>query len=401
MAVKSSTKKRMFIMGGLVLLLVLALALGKFLQIRKMIASSPKPGAQTVTAVKVTALEWQPQLNAVGTLMPVRGIDVTTEIAGLVRSVNFRSGQDVAAGTVLLQLNAEADIAQMRTLQAAAELAGTVLARDREQYAVEAISKAQLDADEADVKSKRASVEQQAANVAKRTIRAPFSGKLGITAVHEGQYLNPGDKIVPLQTLDPIYANFSLPQKQVAGLSVGQVATLTTDAYGTEPFVGRITAINPRIEADTRTMQIQATLPNPKRRLLPGMFANVVIDVGAKQRYLTLPQTAITYNPYGSTVFVLKPADSKEATAAKDARASKDGKDAKAAPPLPAGTLVALQVFVTTGPTRGDQVAVLTGIKEGDQVVTSGQLKLKNGMPATVDNSIQPANNPAPTPQEK
>ena len=401
MAVKSSTKKRMFIMGGLVLLLVLALALGKFLQIRKMIASSPKPGAQTVTAVKVTALEWQPQLNAVGTLMPVRGIDVTTEIAGLVRSVNFRSGQDVAAGTVLLQLNAEADIAQMRTLQAAAELAGTVLARDREQYAVEAISKAQLDADEADVKAKRASVEQQAANVAKRTIRAPFSGKLGITAVHEGQYLNPGDKIVPLQTLEPIYANFSLPQKQVGGLSVGQVATLTTDAYGTEPFVGRITAINPRIEADTRTMQIQATLPNPKRRLLPGMFANVVIDVGAKQRYLTLPQTAITYNPYGSTVFVLKPADSKEATAANDAKASKDGKDAKAAPPLAAGTLVALQVFVTTGPTRGDQVAVLTGIKEGDQVVTSGQLKLKNGTPATVDNTVQPANNPAPTPQEK
>ncbi len=401
MAVKSSTKKRMFIMGGLVLLLVLALALGKFLQIRKMIANSPKPGAQTVTAVKVTALEWQPQLNAVGTLMPVRGIDVTTEIAGLVRSVNFRSGQDVAAGTVLLQLNAEADIAQMRTLQAAAELAGTVLARDREQYAVEAISKAQLDADEADVKSKRASVEQQAANVAKRTIRAPFSGKLGITAVHEGQYLNPGDRIVPLQTLDPIYANFSLPQKQVAGLSVGQVATLTTDAYGTEPFVGRITAINPRIEADTRTMQIQATLPNPKRRLLPGMFANVVIDVGAKQRYLTLPQTAITYNPYGSTVFVLKPADSKEATAAKDAKASKDGKDAKAVPPPAAGTLVALQVFVTTGPTRGDQVAVLTGIKEGDQVVTSGQLKLKNGTPATVDNTVQPANNPAPTPQEK
>ena len=388
MAVSRPMKKRMFIMAGLVLLLVAGLALGKFLQIRKMIASAPKPGAQTVTAVKVTALEWQPQLSAVGSMAPVRGIDVTTEIAGLVRSVEFRSGQDVAAGTVLLQLNAEADVAQMRTLQAAADLSGTVLARDKEQFAVEAISKAQLDADEADVKAKRATVEQQAANVAKRTIRAPFAGKLGITAVHAGQYLNPGDKIVPLQTLDPIYVNFSLPQKQVAGLIVGQVATLTTDAYGTEPFVGRITAINPRIEADTRTVQIQATLPNPKRRLLPGMFANVVIDVGAKQRYLTLPQTAITYNPYGSTVFVLAPATGE---APKDAKA----------PPIPAGTLVAKQVFVTTGLTRGDQVAVLTGIKEGDQVVTSGQLKLKNGTPAVVDNTVQPANNPAPTPQEK
>ena len=391
MAAKSPLKKRLFIMGGLVLVLVLVLALGKFLQIRKLIASSPKPGAQTVTAAKVSALEWQPQLNAVGSLVPVRGIDVTTEIAGLVRSVEFKSGQDVAAGTVLIQLNADADIAQVRTLQAAADLAGTVLARDKEQFAVEAISKAQLDADEADVKAKRASVEQQAANVAKRTIRAPFAGKLGITAVHSGQYLNPGDKIVPLQTLDPIYVDFNLPQKQVAGLIPGQSVTLAVDAFAGESFAGRITAINPRVEANTRTVQIQATLPNPKRRLLPGMFANVIIDVGAKQRYLTLPQTTITYNPYGSTVFVIKPAEAPKEAA----------KEAKGPPTPPAGTPVAQQVFVTTGLTRGDQVAILTGLKEGDQVVTSGQLKLKNGMPVTVDNSVQPANNPAPTPQEK
>jgi len=271
MAVTRPMKKRMFIMAGLVLVLVLVLALGKFLQIRKMIASAPKPGAQTVTAVKVGYLEWQPQLNAVGSMVPVRGIDVTTEIAGLVRSVEFKSGQDVAAGTVLIQLNADADIAQVRTLQAAADLAGTVLARDKEQFAVEAISKAQLDADEADVKARRASVEQQAANVAKRTIRAPFAGKLGITAVHSGQYLNPGDKIVPLQTLDPIYADFSLPQKQVAGLSTGQSVTLAVDAFAGETFTGKITAINPRVEANTRTVQIQATLSNPKRRLLPAM----------------------------------------------------------------------------------------------------------------------------------
>ena len=394
MAVTRPMKKRMFIMAGLVLVLVAVLALGKFLQIRKMIANSPKPGAQTVTATKVTALEWQPQLNAVGTLVPVRGIDVTTEIAGLVRNVEFKSGQDVAAGTVLIQLNADADIAQMRTLQAAAELAGTVLVRDREQFEVQAISKAQLDADEADVKAKRASVDQQAANVAKRTIRAPFAGKLGITAVHSGQYLNPGDKIVPLQTLDPIYVDFNLPQKQVAGLVAGQSVTLAIDAFGGESFAGRITAINPKVDANTRTVQIQATLPNRNHRLLPGMFANVIIDVGAKQRYLTLPQTAITYNPYGSTVFVLKPPE-----APKDA--AKDAKSAPAAPATPGASLVAQQVFVTTGATRGDQVSILSGLKEGDQVVTSGQLKLKNGMPVVVDNTVQPANNPAPTPQEK
>jgi membrane fusion protein, multidrug efflux system len=397
MAVRRPMKKRMFIMGGLVLLLVAVLARGKFLQIRKMIASSPKPGPQTVTAVQVQALEWQPQLSAVGTLNPVRGIDVTTEIAGLVRSVEFKSGQEVSAGTLLVQLNADSDIAQLRTLQAAAELAGTVLARDREQYAVQAISKAQLDADEADVKAKRASVDQQIANVAKRSIRAPFAGKLGITNVHSGQYLNPGDKIVPLQTLDPIYADFSLPQKQVGGLVPGQSVTLAIDAFGKETFAGRITAINPRVESATRTVQIQATIPNRTRKLLPGMFANVTIDIGAKQRYLTLPQTAITYNPYGSTVFVLKPAGAADAPK----EAGKDAAKGQPAELLPPGTLVAQQVFVTTGPTRGDQVAIVSGLKEGDQVVTSGQLKLKNGMPAVIDNAVQPANNPAPTPQEK
>jgi membrane fusion protein (multidrug efflux system) len=344
-----------------------------------------------VTAVKVQALEWQPQLNAVGSLIPVRGIDVTTEIAGLVRSVDFRSGQEVAAGTLLVQLNADADLAQLRTLQAAAELAGTVLARDKEQFAVQAISKAQLDADEADLKAKRASVEQQVANVSKRAIRAPFAGRLGITNVHSGQYLNPGDKIVPLQTLDPIYVDFSLPQKEVGGLAAGQLVTMTVDAFEKQSFAGRITAINPRVDPSTRTVQVQATVPNKTRALLPGMFANVAIDVGAKQRYLTLPQTAITYNPYGSTVFVIKPAEAPKEAA----------KDAKGPPPPAAGTPVVQQIFVTTGPTRGDQVAVLSGIKEGDQVVTSGQIKLKNGTPVVVDNRVQPANNPAPTPQEK
>ncbi len=391
MAVTRSMKKRMFIMAALVLVLVAVLALGKFLQIRKMIASAPKPGAQTVSAVKVTALEWQPQLNAVGTLIPVRGIDVTTEIAGLVRSVEFRSGQEVAAGTLLIQLNAEADLAQLRTLQAAAELAGTVLARDKEQFAVQAISKAQLDADEADLKAKRATVDQQVANVAKRAIRAPFAGRLGITAVHSGQYLNPGDKIVPLQTLDPIYVDFSLPQKEVGGLASGQLITMTIDAFNNQSFSGKITAINPRVDPSTRTVQVQATVPNKNRALLPGMFANMAIDVGAKQRYLTLPQTAITYNPYGSTVFLIKPAE-----APKEAQ-----KEAKGPPPPPAGTLVAQQVFVTTGLTRGDQVAILSGIKEGDQVVTSGQIKLKNGAPVVIDNKVEPANNPAPRPQEK
>ncbi|HXD39857.1 MAG TPA: efflux RND transporter periplasmic adaptor subunit [Ramlibacter sp.] len=375
------TTKRMLIMLGCVFVLIAVLALGKFLQIRQLIANSPKPGAQVVSAVKAELAEWQPQFNAVGTLSAVRGVDVTTEIAGLVRSLHFRSGQDVKAGEVLLELNAESDRAQLQSLQAAADLAATVLARDRQQYEAQAVSRAQVDADEADVRVKRANVAQQAALVSKKTIRAPFAGRLGITTVNPGQYLNPGDKIVTLQTIDPIYVDFNLPQKQLAGLSLGQSLTLSSDAFPGQTFPGKITAINPKVDATTRNIQIEATVANGKRQLLPGMFANVNVDAGDKLRYLTLPQTAVTYNPYGSSVFVLKPGDKK---------------DEKGNAPLQAE-----QLFVTTGPTRGDQVAVLSGLTEGQQVVTSGQLKLKNGAPVTVDNRVLPANSPNPVPQEK
>jgi membrane fusion protein (multidrug efflux system) len=375
------TTKRMLVMLLCVVLLIALLALGKFLQIRKLIASSPKPGVQVVTAVKAGKLEWQPQFNAVGTLNPVRGVDVTTEVVGLVRRLHFRSGQDVKAGDVLVELNADSDVAQLHSLQAAADLATSVLARDRQQFEAKAVSQAQLDADEADLRVKRANVAQQAALVAKKTIRAPFAGRLGITTVNPGQYLNPGDKIVTLQTIDPIYIDFNLPQNQLSSLSFGQRLTLSIDAFPGQPFAGKITAINPKVDATTRNVQIEATVANDKRQLLPGMFANVNVDAGEKRPYLTLPQTAVTYNPYGSIVFVLKPG------------ATKDDKGN--------AQLEAQQVFVTTGATRGDQVAVLTGVEEGQQVVTSGQLKLKNGTAVTIDNTVQPANSPNPTPQEK
>ncbi|MET0263971.1 MAG: efflux RND transporter periplasmic adaptor subunit [Duganella sp.] len=380
--------KRMLIMVGCVILLVAALAFGKYLQIQKLIASSPKPGAQTVTAIKVTASAWQPQINAVGTLAPVRGVDVTTEIAGMVRKVNFKSGDEVKAGQVLFELNAESDIAQLRSLQAAAGLAETTLKRDRLQLAAQAISQAQVDSSEAELKTRQALAEEQKAQVAKKTIRAPFSGKLGITAVNPGQYLNPGDTLVTLQTIDTVYVDFFVPQKQVAGLAPGQKLKLTSDAFPGVSFPAKVTAISPKVDAGTRNVQVQATVPNDKRQLLPGMFANVSLDQGEAKQYLTLPQTAITYNPYGSTVFVLAPAQAKDGKEAP--------KDDKGNPQL-----LAQQVFVTTGATRGDQVAVLSGVKEGQTVVTSGQLKLKNGTPVVVNNKVQPANSANPTPQEQ
>ena len=372
--------KRMLIMLGCVLLLIIGLAFGKYLQIKQLIANAPKQGAQTVSTTKVTSVEWQPQLASVGTVAPFRGVDVTSEIAGLVREIKFKSGDTFKKNDVLFVLNADSDIAQLHALEAAAELAAVVLKRDEAQFAVEGVSQAQVDADKADLKSKRALAEQQAALVAKKTIRAPFSGRLGITAVNPGQYVNPGDKLVSLQTVDPIYVNFFVPQKQTAMLKVNQNLNISSDAFPGVKFIGKVNAINPVIDASSRNVQVQAKLSNEKQQLLPGMFANVSLDVGTKGNYITLPQAAITFNPYGSTVFVVKAGDKKD-----------DKGNA---------TLVVSQVFVETGATRGDQVAITKGLEVGQEVVTSGQLKLKNGTQIIVDNSVTPANDANPTPQE-
>jgi len=373
-------KKRMVIMlaaVGLLLGGVVGFNAFKGYMMRKYMAAAPIPPA-TVSAMKAGYQEWQPQLSAIGTLRAVRGVDVSTEVAGLVRSVHFRSGEDVKSGQLLVQLNVDPDIAQLHSLEAAAELAATVYERDKEQFAAEVISKAQLDADAADLKSKRAQVEQQAALIEKKAIRAPFAGKVGISTVNPGQYLNAGDKIVTLQTIDPIYVDFTVPQRQLPQVGAGQKVLVSADAYKGASFEGRVSAVSPKVDPDTRNVQVEATVPNPRRQLLPGMFATVKVDSGGEQRYLTLPQTALTYSPYGTTVFVLK-------------EGAVQGKTA----------LTAQQVFVTPGPTRGDQVAILKGVEAGMQVVTSGQLKLKNGTPVIVNNSVLPADNPNPTPQEQ
>jgi membrane fusion protein (multidrug efflux system) len=380
-------KKRMVIMLVIVGLLIGGLVgfnIFKGVMIQKFMANSPVPPA-TVSTLKADYQQWQPQLTAVGTLRAVRGVDVTTEIAGLVRSIEFKSGDEVKSGQVLTQLNADSDIAQLHSLEAAAELAATVYERDKQQFAADVLSQAQLDNDAADLKSKRAQVAQQVATLDKKTIRAPFSGKLGITLVNPGQYLNPGDKLVTLQTIDPIYIDFYFPQQQLPQVAIGQQVVVTADAYPGTVFAGKINAINPKVDPSTRNVQIEATVPNAKRLLLPGMFAGVKVDSGAEQRYLTLPQTAITYNPYGDTVFIVKRSEAKD-----------EKKDEKAKP-----SIVAQQVFVTVGPTRGDQVAILTGVEPGTEVVTSGGVKLKNGTPLIINNSIQPLNSPNPTPQEK
>ncbi|MFM0040753.1 efflux RND transporter periplasmic adaptor subunit [Paraburkholderia metrosideri] len=375
--------KRMVIMlicVGLLLAALVGFNLFRAHMIAKFMAGNAAPPA-TVSAVVAGYQSWQPQLAAVGSLRAVRGVDVTTEVAGLVREVAFNSGQEAKAGQVLVRLNADSDVALLQSLQAAAELAQTVYQRDKAQYDIKAIAKAQLDADAADLKGKKAQVAQQAALVDKKTIRAPFAGRLGITTINPGQYINPGDAIVTLQAIDPIYADFYLPQQQLGQLAIGQAIVVDTNAYSGQTFVGKIQSVSPKVDSATRNVQIEASVDNHERKLLPGMYANVKIDAGAGQRHLTLPQTAITYNPYGATVFIVKQGTQPNA----------QGKT------LP----VAQQVFVTPGPTRGDQVAILKGVEAGTQVVTSGQLKLKNGTPLVINNSVQPTDSPNPTPQEQ
>lgn len=370
----------MLIMIAVVLIIVAIIAGVKFLQISKLIAQSKAPHpASVVTAIKAEFADWQPSVSAVGSMKAVRGVDVTTEVGGIVRTIGFKPGQEVAAQALLVQLNADSDIAQLHSLEATADLAGTVLKRDKAQLAVRAVSQALVDADEADLKAKLAAAEQQRALVAKKSIRAPFAGRIGITSVNPGQYLNPGDKIATLQTFDPIYIDFSVPQTQLQAIAIGQPVTVTADGLPKQTFTGQVTSIDTKFDLTTRNVTVEATIGNPAQRLVPGMFARASVESGDKQHYLTIPQTSVTYNPYGTTVFI--------ATTAKDDK----GED----------VLTAQQTFIQTGPTRGDQVAIVSGVKEGDMVITSGQMKLKNGSSVKVDNTDAPLNDAAPTPQEQ
>jgi len=419
---KPSTAKRMIAMIVIVLLVIGAIIGIKVMMIQKMMAGMKPPPPSVVSTAKAGFQEWQPSLSAVGSLRAVRGADLALDIAGLVTKVNLKSGDEVKEGEVLLQLRDSEDVAQLRQLEASAALAQVTFDRAKQQLAVQAISKADYDTAAADLKAKQAAVAQQQVNVSKKQLRAPFAGRAGIITVNPGAYLNSGTTIVTLQELDPIYVDFHLPQRNLGDLKVGQKVTLTLDAFKGRSFEGTLTAISPKVDGDTRNVQVEASVPNHDRELTPGMFANVSVEVGEKERHLTLPQTAIVYNPYGETVYLVrtkaefdktqaanaaankaedkpgdKKADDKKAADKKAADKDKPKTDPKAAP---ANELVAQQAFVTTGPTRGDQVAIVKGLDEGVEVVSSGQVKLKSGSPITVDNSVQPSDSPNPTPQE-
>jgi membrane fusion protein, multidrug efflux system len=367
-----------------IMLVAVAIVLGaifgfqvfKGIMIKKFMSAMSSP-PQTVSTSKAGFSEWQPNIEAVGSLRAVKGADLSLEVSGIVDTISFNSGDDVDQGAHLLKLRSDDDVAKLDSLQATADLNQITWDRDEKQFKLQAVSQANLDTDAANLKNAKAQVAQQQAILDKKTLRAPFAGHLGIRAVDLGQYLSAGTVIVTLQALDPIFVDFFVPQQAIAQVRIGQTATIKIDAFKDQPFSGEISAVNPRVDASTRNVQVRATLKNADHKLIPGMYATIGIATGAPQNYITLPQTAITYNPYGDTVYIV---DSKGADA--------DGKP----------HLIARQTFVTTGATRGDQVAVLKGVNEGETVVTAGQLKLHNGSTFLIDNSITPTADAAPVP---
>ena len=371
------TTKRMIVM-----LLLVGLVFGGiygFQQFRnKMIQKAIKGQGMPPQAVSTTVAQtsvWQPAVEAVGNLRAASGASLAAEVGGLVTAIHFESGETVKAGQLLVELNAAPLKAQLEQLKAAAALARQNYERDSAQFKVQALSQAAVDADAANLKSAQAQVAAQQAIIEQKSIRAPFAGRLGIRQIDLGQFLAAGTTIVNLQKLDPMYLDFSVPQTQIDLVHVGDKIAVKTSAMPGRTFTGSISAIEPLVDTATRNLKIRARIPNAKGELLPGMFATARVDEGGKREYITLPNSAIAYNPYGSTVYIVK-----------DGGKGADGK----------AQLSVEQRFVTTGATRGDQVAVLTGIKAGETVVTAGQLKLHNGAPVFVNNSVPAANNPNP-----
>jgi membrane fusion protein, multidrug efflux system len=382
----------------IVMLVVLGVVLGGYFwfqqfkgkMIHQFLATLANP-PQTISTVTAATQTWQPEVESVGSLRAVNGAALSLEVGGVVDQIGFHSGDDVQAGQVLLRLRADDDTAKLAALEASASLAQVNYDRDMRQFHAQAVSQAVVDTDNFNLKNARAQADEQKAELAKKTLRAPFAGHLGIRAVDLGQYLTPGTTVVTLEALDPLFVDFSVPQQALDRVALGQAVTAKVDTFPDQKFQGKIIAVSPSVDTDSRNVQMRASLPNPEHRLLPGMFATIDIAAGAPERRVTLPQTAITYNPYGSTVYLVEHAGDAGLPQTSDGAAQAAG----AAPKL-----VARQVFVTTGETRGDQVAVLTGVKQGDVVVSAGQIKLHNGSTVLINNTVLPSDNPAPVPAD-
>lgn len=353
----------------------------KFLQIMTLISTGKKmvPPPTTVTSATVKQADWQPSLTAIGSVTPVQGAMISAELAGTVAAINFQSGTPVKKGDVLLKLDASAEEAQLRAAQSDAQLAKNDFDRARDLASRKVISKAELDAAQAKFDQKKAAVDNVQSIIDKKQIRAPFDGAAGIRAVNPGQMVKVGDPLVSLQALDRVFVDFSLPQQQLAEVQPELPVKVATDAIPDREFEGKLTAVNSAIDASTRSVSVQATLENPDHALRAGMFARVQVLLPQKKPTLYIPATAVSYAPYGNSVYVIE-----------KKRDEKTGKDA----------LLLRQQFIRTSETRGDFVAVTEGLKAGNEIVSTGVFKLRNGMNVVVDNKLAPKPELAPKPSD-
>ena len=353
----------------------------KALQIKKLMDSGKDftPPPESVSSALVQEQKWQGTLTAIGSITAVQGVTVSPEIAGLIREITFESGAVVAKGDLLVRLDTSLEEAQLRALVAQEELAKLNLTRERTLRSQNMVSQAELDTAEATLKQTQGNADAIRATIQKKTIRAPFAGRLGIRLVNLGQYIDTGKPIVSLQSLTPVYAEFSLPQQELARLKTGMIVRVTTDTYPGREFEGTLTAINPDLDQSTRSVGLQATFANPDQLLRPGMFARAEVLLPEEQPVLVIPATAVLSAPYGDSVYVIE---------------SKPGKD-NGKPQL-----VVRQQFIRTGQARGDFVSVQSGLKVGERIASAGVFKLRNGMAVIENNELAPKAEVAPRPSD-
>jgi len=371
--------KRMFVMLTVTLLFVAGLGFVKFKQIQTAIAQGAafQPPPEAVTTIVAGQERWPSTLNAIGTMAAVRGVTVSADLAGIVEEILFESGESVREGQVLVVLDTRQEQAQMAAAEAQRVLARLNFNRMQDLLDQKVVSKAEYDSATAESRQADARVGEIRAAIERKTIRAPFSGILGIRQVNKGQYLAGGDPVVPLQSLNPIYVNFGVPQQALGQVQVGRAVRVTTEQIGNAGFDGRVSAIDSVVDQTTRNIQVQATLANPSGVLRPGMFVQTAMPLGAEQRVVALPASAISYAPYGDSVFVVADLKDEKGHTYRGVR----------------------QQFVKLGPARGDQIAVVSGVSPGDEVVTSGVFKLRNGAAVQINNTVKPGNNPAARPE--
>jgi len=363
---------------GVVALLLTGLGLAKFRQVKAAVAASNfQPPPEAVTTLIAKQDTWPTTLDEVGTMVAVHGVTVAADLPGTVDKIHFESGRSVEQGEILVELDTRQERAQLAAMEAQWDLANINYDRYQRLQSEGVISRQDYDKAIADKKQTEANVGEIKATIDRKTIRAPFSGELGIRQVNLGQYLAAGSPIVALQSLDPIYVNFSVPQQQVGSVRIGGRVTITAENQAGER-TGRISAVDSVVSEATRNVQVQATLANPGGELQPGMFVRGQLAFGQAEAVIALPASSISYAPYGNSVFVVGELEGPNSTRYRGVR----------------------QQFVKVGSSRGDQVAVVSGLKAGDEVVSSGAFKLRNGAAVRVNNEVQPSNNPAPKPED-